>query len=716
MKNLILLILLSFGISAAFAQPGTNRFFGFQSRMYNPDGTPHELQLENATKARTGAFLKNATNGKTEFAYAVDTFYIRHDTAFFRLNGLHYYKLPPAPISSLNGNQFEKRGADSVIWIKDSLYAPFGSTGGIGEEIDSLSVHLADSANMLLPYMRKVDTTGMLANYKHWTAGYLTTSAANALYSVLGHTHTFASLTSKPTTISGYGITDAQKIQKRVNINYESDPTVVVDSHDGNFFMLRSNTLVDGLDIQIQPNTNNALIYDGYHIGGEITIVFIPANTPYDVDGTVIATNAILRLDGGVTYNNLTFRQGEILKLKFTGFPEYRWVLASRYIGGIDANIPTLSSILDNDSGAGGVAASSDITVNNATVTNLDASDHVFAGTKVYAPLVTADKLNLLAADSAAVPTNMAFIGADGFLYKAAVPSGGGADLSNYYTQAQVDSAIAANALNYVSKTATITQTIQSGLTLPDSLQISGRNTGSTSTANINLYDYSGNLGMQLRRNGGVGGFGQVGVTDGKLLLDAFGAYPIEMGTNGTKRFFMTSTGEAIFNTTAAGGTSDKLQVAGDIKVTGVVKIGSDTAATKAEVRAVSGGSGSSWQTDSSYFNAAHVLTQGRNKAIDDSIKAVTAAALAAEAATARAAEAVKLNIADYIVGDTPTGTINGINATFTLANTPVTNKEIIHLNGIRQKRTVDYTISGATITMINIPETGDELIADYLK
>lgn len=40
-------------------------------------------------------------------------------------------------------------------------------------------------------------------------AGKLTQAAADLLYSALGHSHTFASLTSKPTTLSGYGITDA---------------------------------------------------------------------------------------------------------------------------------------------------------------------------------------------------------------------------------------------------------------------------------------------------------------------------------------------------------------------------------------------------------------------------------------------------------------------------------------------------------------------------
>jgi hypothetical protein len=38
---------------------------------------------------------------------------------------------------------------------------------------------------------------------------YLTIAAASATYSLLGHTHTFASLTSKPTTLAGYGIIDA---------------------------------------------------------------------------------------------------------------------------------------------------------------------------------------------------------------------------------------------------------------------------------------------------------------------------------------------------------------------------------------------------------------------------------------------------------------------------------------------------------------------------
>lgn len=39
--------------------------------------------------------------------------------------------------------------------------------------------------------------------------GYLTNTSGDARYSLLAHTHTFISLTSKPTTLAGYGITDA---------------------------------------------------------------------------------------------------------------------------------------------------------------------------------------------------------------------------------------------------------------------------------------------------------------------------------------------------------------------------------------------------------------------------------------------------------------------------------------------------------------------------
>jgi hypothetical protein len=71
-----------------------------------------------------------------------------------------------------------------------------------------------------------------------------------------------------------------------------------------------------------------------------------------------------------------------------------------------------------------------------------------------------------------------------------------------------------------------------------------------------------------------------------------------------------------------------------------------------------------------------------------------------------------------FVTRETPTGTINGVNTTFTLANTPIVNTEQIFLNGLLLEPGAgnDYTISGATITMLIVPATGDRLKANYQK
>lgn len=62
-----------------------------------------------------------------------------------------------------------------------------------------------------------------------------------------------------------------------------------------------------------------------------------------------------------------------------------------------------------------------------------------------------------------------------------------------------------------------------------------------------------------------------------------------------------------------------------------------------------------------------------------------------------------------------PTGTINGSNVTFTLANTPLAGSLALYLAGARQwnNGSGDYTLSGATITFANAPTVG-ALLADY--
>lgn len=64
---------------------------------------------------------------------------------------------------------------------------------------------------------------------------------------------------------------------------------------------------------------------------------------------------------------------------------------------------------------------------------------------------------------------------------------------------------------------------------------------------------------------------------------------------------------------------------------------------------------------------------------------------------------------------ETPSGTINSSNVTFTLANTPASNNGVIViLNGVVQYNGTDYTVSGTTITFTTAPVTGSTIFAYY--
>jgi hypothetical protein len=63
---------------------------------------------------------------------------------------------------------------------------------------------------------------------------------------------------------------------------------------------------------------------------------------------------------------------------------------------------------------------------------------------------------------------------------------------------------------------------------------------------------------------------------------------------------------------------------------------------------------------------------------------------------------------------ETPSGSINSSNKSFTLAFTPIANSETLILNGVILIRGVDYTISGATITSTNALITNDIFRATY--
>jgi hypothetical protein len=77
---------------------------------------------------------------------------------------------------------------------------------------------------------------------------------------------------------------------------------------------------------------------------------------------------------------------------------------------------------------------------------------------------------------------------------------------------------------------------------------------------------------------------------------------------------------------------------------------------------------------------------------------------------------ATVLKQSSVVANEIPTGSINGSNTAFNLANTPVTGSVQVYLNGVKQKPTTDYTIATATITFVTAPSTGDYVEVIYFK
>lgn len=72
----------------------------------------------------------------------------------------------------------------------------------------------------------------------------------------------------------------------------------------------------------------------------------------------------------------------------------------------------------------------------------------------------------------------------------------------------------------------------------------------------------------------------------------------------------------------------------------------------------------------------------------------------------------------NFVDQETPSGTVNGSNTAFSLANTPVAGSVHLYLNGVLQESGAgnDFTISGASITMATAPLSGEKLRASYRK
>jgi len=91
---------------------------------------------------------------------------------------------------------------------------------------------------------------------------------------------------------------------------------------------------------------------------------------------------------------------------------------------------------------------------------------------------------------------------------------------------------------------------------------------------------------------------------------------------------------------------------------------------------------------------------------------------LGTTAITFQQVNAAGLTSSNFVDKEVPSGSINGSNTSFTLANTPVSGSEHVYLNGLLMRSGAgnDYTISGTTITMATAPLSGEFICVSYRK
>lgn len=67
------------------------------------------------------------------------------------------------------------------------------------------------------------------------------------------------------------------------------------------------------------------------------------------------------------------------------------------------------------------------------------------------------------------------------------------------------------------------------------------------------------------------------------------------------------------------------------------------------------------------------------------------------------------------VTGEWPSGTYDGVNAVFALANVPQAGTVVLFRNGLRERQGTSYVVSGATVTFTAPPLPTDDVTVDYL-
>lgn len=69
------------------------------------------------------------------------------------------------------------------------------------------------------------------------------------------------------------------------------------------------------------------------------------------------------------------------------------------------------------------------------------------------------------------------------------------------------------------------------------------------------------------------------------------------------------------------------------------------------------------------------------------------------------------------VYGETPSGAIDGVNATFQSLHDFVPESVAVYLNGVRQRLVDDYQTSGTQTVVLSVsPSVGEKVLFDYLR
>jgi len=344
------------------------------------DSCNAELNLENSTRNRTGGFLKNRGNGRTQFAYIIDSAWMQNGRLYLHRGDTTFsYSLTP---DSLNGKFIWNQDSVSQIakaWITGNIQIDipgagltYGSTvsftrSNFGSQVDSISPSVK---------MARANEYSLLYNTVYETE-YGSGSPANTEWNSDGWTN-LSNITERPYKELVSALADLGEDVESVIVNAELIMHIISEDRyfkvkftswtpaDGGGGFTYQRTEIFGMYKNFGLSTNGGIRSITRSIIGGVTISRGGDNVP-----TNIAIGAGLLKNNTSGFNNIALGN-EILTNNTTGLANVglgNRILSTNTTG--SGNIGFGSDILPNNiSGGSNIGFGSSLLTSNTTGSN----------------------------------------------------------------------------------------------------------------------------------------------------------------------------------------------------------------------------------------------------------------------------------------------------------------------------------------------------------